>query len=298
MATSSFQPADLHDGDRREIRVAVLIAGFAILYAFGLVTGLLPPTSAALFGFVVPLAGIAALIPIIGLFAGRIWASAFMLVTIILFLSLSFRTRDIGAVGLDWQNGVKLACWAILCIIGVVRWRDVLPVFSSPVPALLAALGLMAFLSVAWSLTPAYTFASAMGFMAYLILAALVVRDLSVNQTISIILWSLFAFVVLSAIGGVITPDISWMPPSVEETEYRLQGYAGHPNSLGQMTGIFLVFALIAYQRRQISRVLFIVLFLVGIGVMLEAEAAQFLARSLPPGYLFPCGAVRSLSRF
>ena len=277
MTTGSVHSADLHAGDHRTIQVAVLIAGFAILYASGLVSGVLPPTQAALFGFAVPVVGMIALVPVMGLFAGRAWAATAMLVTIMLVLSLSFRTRDIGSVGLDWQNGVKLACWAMLCIVGVVRWRDVLPVLSSPVPALLATLGLMAVLSVAWSQTPAYTFASAMGFMAYLFLAAIIARDLSVDQTISVLLWSLFAFIVLSAIGGVITPDISWMPPSVEETEYRLQGYAGHPNSLGQMTGIFLIFTLIAHQRRQISRAAFVLLFLIGIGVMLEAGSRTIL---------------------
>lgn len=162
-----------------------------------------------------------------------------------------------------------------------MRWRDLVPVLASPIPALFVLLGGLAFLSAAWSLTPAYTLASAMGFMAYLFLAAMVVRDLSLDRTILVILSCLSAFVVLSMIGGILTPDISWMPPSVEETEYRLQGYAGHPNGLGQITGIFMIFTIIAARRRLISRGTLVILMSTAIAVISLAGSRTILGAVL-----------------
>lgn len=281
MGPDQYRAPDTFGTLGRDQQILALIAVVTALYAAALGGGLIPPVHAALFGFFVPLAGLAMMALILGLSVGRPWAVMTMLVVVFFGLSLSFRVRELGAVGLDWQNGVKLGCWALLCVIGLLRWRSLLPVLSLPVPALFVALGGMALLSATWSQTPTYTVASAMGFIAYLALAAMAVRDLTLDRTISVILWSLFAFVAVSAVGGVITPEVSWMPPSVEETEYRLQGYSGHPNGLGQITGIFLAFAIIAEKRRLIGRILFFALLAFGVGVMIETSSRTILAAVL-----------------
>jgi len=281
MGAHPVQHFRFRDIDQRERRVAVLVAGLTALYAIALVGGLMPATHSALFGFIVPLGVLALALLALAVMAGRAWAMMAMLAIVIFGLSLSFRIRELGEVGLDWQNGAKLGCWALLFGLGLMRWRDLVPVLASPIPALLVLLGGMAFLSAAWSLTPTYTIASAMGFMAYLFLAAMVVRDLSLDRTILVILSCLSAFIVLSMIGAILTPDISWMPPSVEETEYRLQGYAGHPNGLGQMAGIFMIFAIIAERRRLIGRGMLAVLMGTGIAVIFLASSRTILGAVL-----------------
>jgi hypothetical protein len=81
--------------------------------------------------------------------------------------------------------------------------------------------------------------------------------DLGEDATIRIMLWTLFAYVAASAIGGVVVPDFKWEPPSVEETASRLQGLSGHPNVFGQQDGVFLILAVITWRKRLIRRVTF-----------------------------------------
>jgi hypothetical protein len=46
--------------------------------------------------------------------------------------NLNFRTRDIGDVQLDWQNGIKLAAWVVLFLVSIVRWRRIAPFLREP----------------------------------------------------------------------------------------------------------------------------------------------------------------------
>ena len=135
MGPDQYRAPDTFGTLGRDQQILALIAVVTALYAAALGGGLIPPVHAALFGFFVPLAGLAVMALILGLSVGRPWAVMTMLVVVFFGLSLSFRVRELGAVGLDWQNGVKLGCWALLCVIGLLRWRSLLPVLSLPIPA-------------------------------------------------------------------------------------------------------------------------------------------------------------------
>lgn len=198
------------------------------------------------------------------------WAIGVLFGIVTIGLTLSFRVREPGDIGPDWQNGLKALMWSALVLVGIIRWRVLLPLMRQPVPALLVLHCGIALLSSLWSPVPLYTAASVVGLFAYLSLAGLLAIDVDANQTLKILLWSLFGFILLGVIGAVITPDLAWMPPSIEETDYRLAGLAGHPNNFGHYIGIFLLAALVCFERRLISTLVLLGLVTFGILVLYE----------------------------
>lgn len=198
------------------------------------------------------------------------WATATLFSIVIIGLTLNFRNREPGDIGPDWQNGLKAFMWVALTGLGLIRWRELLTIVGQPVPALLLAHACIALASALWSPVPLYTAASAIGLFAYLSLAGLLAIDLDTNQTLKILLWSLFAFLILGVIGAIITPDLTWLSPSVEESSYRLQGFAGHPNNLGHYAGLFLVAVFVSFNRKLISRQVFVGLILFAAFILFE----------------------------
>ncbi|MGO4705705.1 O-antigen ligase family protein [Microvirga sp. 2MCAF38] len=219
---------------------------------------------------------------------GNARAIALLLFFTVFFLSLNFRVRPLGEVGLDWQNGTKFATWAAVVTIAVLRWREIIFLFKEPVISLALAYACMAFVSAMWSEVPAYSAASAFGLLAYIALACMLVVDLGEDVTLRVMMWSLLAYIVCSIAAMFVVPDIAWLPPSVEETTWRFRGLSGHPNVLGQQVGIFIVLAVINYHRRLISLPLFSTLVLVGVLVLFAAQSrTALLAIGAAGGLIF-----------
>ena len=192
-----------------------------------------------------------------------------MVIVVALGLSLGFTSHAPGEAGLDWQNGIKLLVWSGLLMWGVMRWRLLVPLLFLPAGAILGFISILAALSTFWSPVPLYTAGSAVGFFAYIVLSGLTARYLSVDTVLSALLWSLFAFVVLGLLAAFIFPDMAWLPPSVEENVYRLQGLAGNPNSFGHHAGLYVVVAMACVTRRLINLKALCLHALLGLSVML-----------------------------
>lgn len=193
----------------------------------------------------------------------RITAMLFMFV--LFALNLSFRQREIGVTGLDWQNGVKLAAWTIVLALAWGRRHRIAPFLKTPLLFLMGVYAFSTLVSASWSETPTYTFASAIGLFAYLALACIVIIELGFEATLRLTIWTLAAYVALGIVGAIAMPDIAWLPPSIEETTYRLQGFSGHPNVFGQQVGILITLTAIAYRSKVIGFVSFLVLLTLGV---------------------------------
>jgi O-antigen ligase len=205
---------------------------------------------------------------------GRPYAICCVLVFVVFALNLNFRIRDLGDVSLDWQNGVKLATWIVLLAIAVARWRSIAPLLREPVLALAFVYAMIAFASAAWSEVPAYTGANAVGLFAYLGLGCVLIVDLGEDATIRVMVWTLLAYITVGMIGGVVAPELAWLPPSVDETTFRLQGFSGHPNVLAQQDGVFMVLAVVARRKGLIGRAVFWGMLLLG-GATLLATGSR-----------------------
>ena len=178
---------------------------------------------------------------------------AAVLVFVVFFLSLNFRTRELGDIGLDWQNGIKVATWICLLVLAAARFRYIAPLFQNVIFGLSCIYAVFALTSASWSQDPVYTAASAVGLLAYLGLAGSIVVDIGAKPSLRIMTWALAVFICLGVLGAVVAPDLTWLPPSVEETSYRLQGFSGHPNTFGQQAAVLTILAIVAWRARAIS---------------------------------------------
>jgi O-antigen ligase len=195
--------------------------------------------------------------------------------------NLNFRTREVGNVQLDWQNGLKLAVWVVLFLVSIVRWRRIAPFLREPVVAFAFAYAMIALASASWSEVPAYTGANALGLFVDLTFCCLLMVDLGEDTIVRIMVWTLLAYVTLAIIGGVLVPELTWLPPSVEESTYRLQGFGSHPNVFAQETTVFVMMALIARRKRLIGHRVFWGLLLVGGTTLLATGSRTALAALL-----------------
>ena len=204
---------------------------------------------------------------------GRAWAFMAILAFVIFGLGLSFREREAGEVGLDLQNGVKLFVWAALVGVAFLNLRRLAPMLREPVVALACIYAGIAFASAAWSLTPTYSAAIAIGWFSYLALACLAVRTSGERAVLVLFVWSIGAFVAVGLSALVFAPEIAWMPPSVEETEYRFRGFSGHPNVLAQQAGVLVTVAVVTRRARYISRRLFFAALALGFAALVLTDS-------------------------
>jgi O-antigen ligase len=202
---------------------------------------------------------------------GSPYAIGCVLVFVIFVLNLNFRTRELGVIGLDWQNGIKLATWIALVTVAVFRWRRIAPLLREPTLALAFVYATIALASAGWSEVPAYTGANAVGLFAYLGLGCMLIVDLGEDTTIHIMLWTLLAYFTVGMIGGVVAPELAWAPPSVEETTFRLQGFSCNPNDFCGVAGVFMTVTAIARRKGLIGRGVFWGMFLLGVTAILAA---------------------------
>ncbi|NBU14653.1 MAG: O-antigen ligase family protein, partial [Alphaproteobacteria bacterium] len=166
-------------------------------------------------------------------------------------LSLSFRERDLGDTSLDLQNGLKLVFWFGSLGFSLLHIKTIISALRSPSGIALSILTLLALASATWSEKPLYTLACAIGFAAYLGVAALCLHKLTEAEFYKIMQSLLLAFVGLGLIGALIFPDLTWQPPSVEETQFRLQGFAANSNNFGRMAALLTLIGLGTFFRNR-----------------------------------------------
>jgi O-antigen ligase len=205
--------------------------------------------------------------------AGQARGAIVLAAFVVIVLNLNFRQRELGETGLDWQNGIKLASWLALAAVAALRWRSILSMARDPALCCAGLFAAFAVISATWSVDPAYTGASALGLLAYLGLACMLVSDLPDEQAIGVIMWSLAIYIAINLVAAIVAPDSAWLAPSVEETVYRLQGMAGHPNVLGQQAGVFITITAIARRHKRISRGLFFALLALGVTALIMTNS-------------------------
>ncbi|NIX76191.1 O-antigen ligase family protein [Microvirga terricola] len=200
---------------------------------------------------------------------GRGYATACLLAFVVLALNLNFRQREIGVTGLDFQSGLKFATWLALIAIALARWRQIAFLIREPILGLAFAYGCVSLASSAWSIVPAYTGASAIGIFAYIALSCIAIIDLGANNALRVMVWTLAVYLLVGVVAGVVAPEAAWLPPSVEENVYRLQGLAGHPNVFGQQIGVFITLAIIARRLRCLQRLTYLAFLTLGFMALL-----------------------------
>lgn len=254
------------------IALAVILAWLALL-----LRAVPQPSVAAL--PLVPILAVVGATLVLACIRGRRWAIG--LLFIFAFFGLSFGMRMDGYArtgGMDVENIIKLSSWLLVFLICPFHVRRLLPFLRERTVLLACLYGLVAFVSAAWSLIPAYTAANALGLASYIILACLVVSVLGPDATLRLLTLTLLVFITIGLISGVVFPDIAWLPPSVEEHVYRLRGFSGHPNVLGAQAALLATFALILKRRKVIGWTVLVASLVVGFAAIMAADSRTMLA--------------------
>ncbi len=205
---------------------------------------------------------------------GRPRAIAMLVVVVAFGLSLSFRTREAGETGLDLQNGLKLLVWLLLPVIAFLNGRRILFFLRDPLVALMALYALTAMVSTLWSPTPAYTGASALGMVSYLLLACLAVAVLGEVALLRLLMVTLLLYALLTLASPVLFPALAMMDAAEGP---RLQGLSGHPNVLGEQMAVLMTLTVILRRERLIGRPVFLAGLLLGLGILLASESRTYL---------------------
>ena len=202
-------------------------------------------------------------------------------------LSLSFRERDLGDTSLDLQNGLKLAFWFGVFAFSLLHIKTIISVSSSRAGIAIFSLGLLALASATWSEKPLYTLACAIGFVSYLGFAAISLHELTETEFYQTMQSLLFAFVGLGLMGAMFFPDLTWQPPSIEETQFRLQGFAANSNNFGRMAAFLALIGVGSVLRRQTITINIFLSISAGLaGLILSGSRTSFIAAGLAIGVL------------
>ena len=207
----------------------------------------------------------------LGALRGQPTAMAVLLAIAVLIPNLSFRTRVLGESGLDWQNGTKFAIWACLLIVASTHWSFIKGLLRAPGFAFAGAYAGVALLSALWSPVPAFSFGSAIGLFAWLGLAAVVALRIDDSTFTRVLLLALATEIVLGILGGFLLPDVAWMPPSIEEAEFRLQGFSGHPNIFAQHAALLILAVLFARSAKLLGPWSLAALFVIALGALIAS---------------------------
>ncbi len=211
--------------------------------------------------YALPLMAAGAAVPAFILFKatqGRPYAVATVFALVLILLDAKF-TIPREPFQPTWQTGLKVAVWATLIGIAGTRWHRIAPLLIRPQIILLLGYVTIALVSALWSVVPAFSGGAGLGLLAYVALACIVVVDLREETVVRVIVWALLAFVCAGIVSAAVVPDLAWMNPSLEEAGApdRLQGFASHPNVLGQFAGISMLMVVTARRQALIGRATF-----------------------------------------
>jgi O-antigen ligase len=205
------------------------------------------------------------------------WALLGFYIVTLFWVSTSLRTRSVGDIGIDWQNGSKFGVWGCMLIIAVINYRRVLPFLADHVAFWLVGYLALNLLSTAYSQAPLVTASSALITLAYFGFAGVLVEALPVRTLLMATIWILVIYLLCSLAATVVAPNIAYpsdegLPIEFRDAE-RLQGLAGHPNQLGMIAMYFIMILVAAAYRGYLRYPLWLPMGTMGFGVILAAQS-------------------------
>lgn len=199
---------------------------------------------------------------------GKVWALALMTGIALVVPNISFIERDLSeTTNLDAQKGLKLVLWLAMGIIAAARWPHYKGLLNNQLVRSFLLFSSLAALSTLWSPTPAYTAAGGLSLVASLLFCCAVARELPEDVFFKTIIGAMVLYLVLTAIAGLMLPQVAWAASQGEEVHYRLTGIASHPNVLAKEIASLLCLAVPLALLRD-NRRLALVLGLAGLSVI------------------------------
>ncbi|WP_414475469.1 O-antigen ligase family protein [Microvirga sp. M2] len=191
---------------------------------------------------------------ILALLTDRQWAILAFLGFVVIVPALSFRSREIGTIGLDWQNGIKLVLWFLLLGICIVKIRSYGDLLKDSV-----ILGFLSFISFGlisslYSPVPLYSAVCALGVAGYLLFACFIAANVAERTILRTLTFCMAGYFLATWLYALLFPDQAFLPPYGDREIYRLFGLSSHPNMLAVEVSCLLCIMLTAVSRGHLSK--------------------------------------------
>jgi len=231
---------------------AVLVCALAAAWAGWILSG---HVGSLVYGVpLVPIVLAGCAIAVIGLLQRRRGALLAFLCFVTVFPAISFRTREIGVPGLDWQNGLKLVIWGCLVGFGLAALRSWIGLLRDKVILGFLCFGAFAIASSAYSPVPAYSVACAIGMVGYMMFANVVASNLDERDVLLSVCFGLGAYLAAGWLFAAMSPGSAFLPPNEGQDGYRMLGLSSHPNMLAIEAACFMAAIVTAFVKGYLPR--------------------------------------------
>jgi O-antigen ligase len=240
----------------------------AVLGTVAMATNLMPMSSGAYF-VPVALALLAAVLAIcLMTLNGGKTAYLVLLGIMLVGLSINFRHRAAGEIGLDFQNAGKMIGWMVALGVGIWHFGKIRDLLRQPHIASMVIYCVLATLSALWSEAPMFSLANGIGLLAFCVFGLTGAALVSGRKLVTGCVAALSLYLVINIVVALILPDYGYLAPSEFETVYRLRGVSGHPNVLAQQMSVLLGLLFICFNRKWLGRGLILVLAAAVLGML------------------------------
>lgn len=239
MSTTTVREASL---------IIAVVGGFALLVLVALQAGQTMPALVVL-PLVVPLCLAGAYVMALA-GAGSTSAILAFFVVMLFVNDAVFRVRAPGDIGLDWQNGLKFVLWAGAAAIGLANLGRVRIAAGGASLAFFGVYILACLASAAYSASPLYSFATALGLASMPLLSLVLAervgeRHLLATAALVLTLFAAVGWVVYFAV-----PELGRSPFVTKDGLIeRFCGIAGQANSLGKVMAVYLAILFLLWHR-------------------------------------------------
>ena len=186
---------------------------------------------------------------------------------VLFLLDIVFVTRERGEPGLDAQNGMKLLGWAGLLGISLPNISRMMRYFRDPAILAFGCYLAICLISTVYSAVPVVTGTAALGMIAYLAFACLLVDATPEPTLYRTLFWTLATYCLANLLSALVLPDVAFFHVDVvrQPDVVRLQGISGQPNQLGRAASLFVMLAMIVAWRGYVRTIWWVPLILLGI---------------------------------
>jgi O-antigen ligase len=170
----------------------------------------------------------------------------FLLVIVMLVVLVSDLSFRGASKGIDAQSAVKFALWVSGLLLLPWQWRVVQSAAKDAPTLALLLFGLWALATTAYSITPFYTFAAALGFLGMWVIAVVFASTFDARRGLLWVTSALLAMSAASLVLYAVAPDIA-MVAYENAAVLRLGGIFGNANQVGEIAALAMLLAFVVW---------------------------------------------------
>jgi len=210
------------------------------------------------------------------------WALLTLMILGLTLLSVTFRRREVGSPGLDWQVGLKVLAWMAMFGVFAVNISRLRLFCADRVLMAILCLCLLIDLSTACSVAPEVTGPAAFAVTAFLGFSCLLANEIPERTLILSAFWAMSFICLVNALSPLLAPSMAFGHDDAElimathgavMADMRLQGFFGQPNIMARYVSVFLVFVLAVAYRGYVTKLVWIPNAVLAVGLLLSTQS-------------------------